>query len=387
MSKKKRILILGWRDPKNPLAGGAEQVVHEHAKFWVKKGFQVVLFSSRFYKCSSREILDDVLILRSGNPYIGVRIAAYIYYRKNSDYFDLVIDQFHGFPFFTPFYVKKPIIALIQEVAKEVWFLNHLSIPFNWIIGFLGYTLEPLIFKFYSNIQFMTGSKSAKTEVSEYGVNKKDIMVIPHGVILNNTKENFKKNKKFTIAFLGVLTKDKGIEDAIKCFSILNTKGDFQFWIIGKADKKYQLVLLGLIKKLKLDQKIKLWGFVTQEKKFELLQKAHLLVNPSVREGWGLVNVEANAVGTPVIAYRSAGIIDSVKNHLTGLLCNENTPENLADKIFFLLEKKKLYIRMQKNAKNWAKTFDWNKSVKLSFDLINKVILKSNQLPYKHNQS
>jgi len=42
------ILVFSWRDPKHPLAGGAEQVMHEHMKGWVGAGHKVTLFTSHF---------------------------------------------------------------------------------------------------------------------------------------------------------------------------------------------------------------------------------------------------------------------------------------------------------------------------------------------------
>ena len=42
-----RILVFSWRDPKHPLAGGAEQVMHEHMKGWIEAGHKVTLFSSK----------------------------------------------------------------------------------------------------------------------------------------------------------------------------------------------------------------------------------------------------------------------------------------------------------------------------------------------------
>ena len=47
------------------------------------------------------------------------------------------------------------------------------------------------------------------------------------------------------------------------------------------------------------------YGHINDEVKSELLRKAHLLFVASVREGWGLVVTEANAMGTPAIAYDS----------------------------------------------------------------------------------
>jgi glycosyltransferase involved in cell wall biosynthesis len=53
-------------------------------------------------------------------------------------------------------------------------------------------------------------------------------------------------------------------------------------------------------------------GAVSQTEKFERLQRAHVLIATSVREGWGLVVSEAAIVGTPSIAYDVAGLRDSV---------------------------------------------------------------------------
>lgn len=361
------ILVFSWRDPRHPLAGGAEQVMHEHMKGWMKAGHQVTLFASKFTNSSVEEVIDGIHIVRRGYQYLGVQLAGFFYYLKNHQKYDLVVDQFHGLPFFTPLYVGKPKLAVIQETARSVWLLNPLPRPINWIIGILGYLSEPPIFLFYKKIPFMTGSESAKKDVAKFGISLRNITVIPHGVIIKKPTKNFKKEKKPTIVYLGVLSKDKGIEDALKCFAILAKGGSFQFWVIGKPEtKQYEQKIKELVDKLNLDRKVKFWGFVSQEKKFELLAKAHLLINPSVREGWGLVNIEANSMGTPVVAYCSPGLVDSVKDGLNGILCSRNTPENLAENVLKILGKKDGYETLQEGAISWSKHFTWDSSIKRS---------------------
>ncbi len=377
------ILLFSWRDPKHPLAGGAEQVVHEHCKGWIKAGHGVTLFSSLIEGLEGKEVLDGVEIIRGGYQYLGVQWVGFWFYLRNHHRFDLVIDQFHGLPFFTPLYVRKPRLALIQETARKVWFLNPLPWPLNWIIGALGYITEPLVFWIYKSTLFMTGSKSAKKDVSKMGIPLENITVVPHGVILPKLKtKNLKpktKNSVRTVVFLGVLSKDKGIEDAIKCFKILdkqsfllrNKKGVWNFWVIGRPETpEYSQEIEALIKRLRFKNKIKFWGFVSLEKKFELLSRAHVLVNPSVHEGWGLVNIEANAMGTPVVAYSNAGLVDSVKDGKSGILVKENTPENLALEIENLQEDAQKYQKLKKGAIAWSKNFTWSKSRKLSLKLI-----------------
>ncbi|MDO8503272.1 MAG: glycosyltransferase family 4 protein [bacterium] len=370
------ILVFSWRDPRHPLAGGAEQVMHEHMKGWIEAGHSVTLFASRFKGSSAEEVLQGVHIVRGGNQHhLGVQFAGFLYYEYHKREYDLVVDQFHGMPFFTPLYVKKPKFAVIQETARNVWFLNPFPWPINWIYGVVGYVLEPLIFLLYKKTPFMTGSKSAKEDVVNLGIPKENITVVPHGVVIPKLKIKYQKAKMRTIVYLGVLSKDKGVEDAIKCFSILDKKGNYQFWVIGKPETEgYGRKVINQVESLGLDAKVKFWGFVSQEKKFELLAKGHVLINPSVHEGWGLVNIEANAMETPVIAYRSHGLIDSVKDGQSGILCTQNTSEELAKNTMRLLADKAEYKRLQDGAILWSKNFSWEKSRKRSLDLLKKVV-------------
>lgn len=371
-----RILVFSWRDPKHPLAGGAEQVMHEHMKGWVRGGHSVTLFVSRFKGSSKEETLNGVRIIRSGHQYhLGVQLTGILYYLKHKNDYDFVVDQFHGMPFFTPIYVKKPILAVIQETAREVWFLNPLPRPLNWIYGVAGYFLEPLVFLLYKKVPFMTGSQSAKEDLIKFGTPESNIHIVPHGVIVKNPRPLPQKEKIPTIVYLGVLSKDKGIEDALRCFSLLTSRERFRFWIIGRAEtENYSSRVKKLAGKLGLLKTIRFWGFVLQSKKFELLARAHILVNPSVREGWGLVNIEANSVGVPVVAYKNAGLVDSVKDGKSGILCKENTPEGLAKNTLTLIRSKDAYKNFVKGALEWSKKFSWKKSRKLSLNLIRCIV-------------
>lgn len=369
------ILIYSWRDPKHPLAGGAEQVMHEHAKGWIAAGHSVTLFSSRFKNSQSEEIIDGVKVIRKGHQYhLGVQVLGFFYYLANHDRYDLIVDQFHGMPFFTPLYSAKPKVAVLQEVAREVWFLNPLPRPLNWFYGLAGYLLEPLVFAIYKNVHFITGSESAKEDAKAFGIPGENITVVPHGVIILKPTPFSQKEKINTVAFLGVISRDKGIEDAIESFCLLAKTGTFRFWVIGRPEsEQYYSWIKKKIKRAGMEEKIKFWGYVTQAKKFELLARAHVLVNPSVREGWGLVNIEANAMGTPVIAYKSPGLVDSVKDGESGLLCRENNPQDMTDNIKRLFEDKKLYLKLQEGARKWSGKFNWKSSKKQSLKIIEKI--------------
>lgn len=369
------IVIFSWRGPGHPNAGGAEVVTQIHGQAWAQAGHKVTLFTSTFPSAKEYESIKGISVIRRGSQVLGVKLQALLWYLSNSQKVDLVVDEFHGIPFFTPLFVKTKKLAFIHEVAKEVWRLNPWPKPFNLLPSIIGTALEPFIFKFfYKDISFLTVSESTKKDLVSYGISKDNITIIKNGVNISQAPKKLSpKAKKKTVMFLGAISQDKGIEDAVEVFSLINEITDnCQFWIVGKASLEMEKHVIKKLETLGIKQNTKYFGFVSDKKKFELLGKAHVLVNPSVREGWGLVNIEANAVGTPVVGYNVAGLRDSVVDEKTGYLVEFKDTKKLAMSILKLLNDNKLYNRMSENSKIWAKKFSWEKSTKASLALIEK---------------
>lgn len=372
MKRTLNILILSWRGPKHPHAGGAEIVTHEHAKAWVRAGHKVTLFTSSFRRSHREEVVDGVNIIRRGSQIFGVHWQAFKWYLLDlHPKYDLVVDQFHGIPFFTPVYVKAKKLAFIHEVTKEVWTLNSWPKPLNLLPATVGTMFEPLVFKlFYREIPFITVSKSTKDDLVWWGIPETKITVIHNGLNPHQIKKIPTKEKKKTAIFLGALSKDKGIEDAIQTFSIINrTSNNWQFWIVGKGEQHYLETLKSQCHNLNIGKKVKFWGYVEEGKKFELLSRAHVLINPSIREGWGLVVIEAASVGTPTVGYNVAGLKESIVDGKTGILSAAD-PTICAEKILRLVNDKDRYKQFRISCINWSKRFKWEKSVKKSLRLI-----------------
>ncbi|OGM31325.1 hypothetical protein A2803_03985 [Candidatus Woesebacteria bacterium RIFCSPHIGHO2_01_FULL_44_21] len=368
------ILILSWRGPGHPSAGGAETATFEHAKAWVNAGYSVTLFTSLYKEAKKREILGGVNILRSGGQTFGVKINAFYWFLFVSHpKFDLVLDEFHGIPFFTPLYTRVKKLGWIHEVAKEVWWFNPWPKPLNLIPAIIGTIFERFVFSIlYKRVPFMTVSESTKHELSNWGIPNTNIAVVHNGVDV--VKVHSGKEKKKTAIYLGALSKDKGIEEALRTFVLINEiDKDWQFWIVGKGDESYVSTLKEQAKEMGLVGKIKFWGFVSQRKKFELLRKAHVFVNPSIREGWGLVNIEASSCGTPVIGYKVPGVSDSVVNGKTGVLVERGDTRAMANAIMAITGNKKKYNMLSRESVNWAKRFSWTKAGKESLKLVESI--------------
>lgn len=369
--------MLSWRGPGHPHFGGAEINTLENVTAWAKAGHKVVWFTSIFPGGSSLEVINGVEIIRRGSQNFGVHIAAFFWYLFEPHLkFNVAIDQFHGIPFFTPLYVRVPKLGFIHEVAREVWWLNPWPKPFNLVPALFGSLLEPLTFFLYRNTPFMTVSDSTKADLIEYGIPAKNISVFLSGVNLSIPSPIPAKNRVVIIMFLGALSKDKGVEDAITAFSLINkVRSSWKFWVVGKSDMTYLQQLQNMCLKLGVGKKVKFWGPRYSFEKFSLLARSHVLINPSTREGWGLVNIEANAVGTPVVGYEVPGTRDSVRHEVTGVLVPPHRPELLAEKIVELIGDKKRYKRLAMNALKWSKQFSWSKFTKQSLDLLENVAL------------
>jgi glycosyltransferase involved in cell wall biosynthesis len=143
-------------------------------------------------------------------------------------------------------------------------------------------------------------------------------------------------------------------------FAILAKKvKQITLWIVGTGDVSYRQYLENLAKTLGIDKQITFYGFVSQEKKFELMARSHILVNPSIKEGWGLTVPEAGAVGTPCVVYNVAGLRDLVQDGVNGLLAPVS-PGELAQKVLQVLTDISLYKKLRQGAQKKSLTYNWD---------------------------
>lgn len=373
-----RILIFSWRDIKNPKSGGAEIVTHELAKRWVRWGHSVTLVSASFPGAKREEVVEGIQIIRPAKFYKINLLAfwgylkylfstAFFYQKTLRGKFDLVIDQVHGLPLFTLLFVSEKKVAFPLEVAKEIWFAE---IPFP--LALAGFFLEQAYLRLYRNLPFITISDSTKRDLKRAGV--KNVSLIPLGLTSASLNRLPQKEKNPTIINLGRLTPMKRIEETIQAFSLITSEfPKAQLRIVGRGSLKYEKKLKDLATKLKIAKKVAFLGFVSEERKQELLKRAWALVSTSLREGFGLVVIEAGASGTPAIVYNVPGLCDSVRDKKTGLVCEKNTPENLAQNIKKLILDQSLREKLSQNALELSRKFNWDKSAKKTLQILNKI--------------
>ena len=352
----KRILVFNWRDTKHAFAGGAEVYVHEIAKRLVATGNYVTLFCGNDGKSPRNEIVDGVNVIRRGGFYF-VYLWAFIYYfTQFRGRYDIVIDGHNGIPFFTPMYVKEPIICVFYHLHQEV-FRRSMIKPLAEFACFLERDLMPLA---YRNVHFVTISPSSRNEMIEFGLIGKGIEIVYSGVDLESFKPA-QKSLKPAILYLGRLKAYKSIGVLITAFKLIAEKvPEASLIIAGSGEEENHLKRLAY--QLGVEHKITFTGKISEEEKIKLLQKAWVMVNPSFMEGWGITTIEANACGTPVIGADVPGLRDSIKNFETGYLVSHGDSNGFAEKIIEVLKDLNLRTKMSKKSVAWANNFSWSKA-------------------------
>ena len=228
----------------------------------------------------------------------------------------------------------------------------------------------------------ITVSESTKKDLVAVGFPAERITIVPNALSRDTRAcaQNIpEKVTPATFIYVGRFAHYKGIDAAIEALGIVKkTYPDARLWCVGKKDDTYIANTLhpiceryGLTEGApESNADVIYWGFVSDAQKMQLQGQAKALLFPSVREGWGIIVLEAGIMNTPSIVYDAPGCRDAVDNGKTGYLCRENTPQELARLMSQILDNPSEYASMQKAARDFSKQFSWDKSAKIFTDLI-----------------
>jgi glycosyltransferase involved in cell wall biosynthesis len=350
-----RFLMLNWRDPKNPLSGGAERVTLAYLLALKNRGHEVCWFANDFPGAAREENFQGIKIIRGGGKGRSI-FKAREWYRQQKR-FDLVIDQHHGIPWFAPWWVGTNCVAYIHEVLGPIW-----NSFYPWPLSAIGQTQERWTHAFYGKVPFWTPSESTRKVLSAHGV--RDIQVFPNGTDATPLAALEPKPIETPLRLVTVsrLAPNKRVEHAIQALKILlEKKADVCLTIVGTGDT--EVALKHTAGELGVSDRVEFTGQLDESEKNVQLRRAHFLVHTSVREGWGLNVIEANAMGTPAIVYPVGGLVDSTLHNETGLVTPDETPTAVADAVLNILNAPEKYNQLRVNAWNRSKTFAWSKVV------------------------
>ncbi|MEK7483501.1 MAG: glycosyltransferase family 4 protein, partial [Planctomycetota bacterium] len=220
--------------------------------------------------------------------------------------------------------------------------------------------------------KIVTPSHYTASLIQQYSKVKTPFQVIHNGVnyerfstpvspeIIQTIRQHYPG--KFLILGVGGLKERKGFHIVIQALTFLR-KYPLKYLIIGKGIMEKELK--ALVQKEGLQETVEFLGQKEGEDLVAHFQACDLYCHtPTHRdfhfEGFGIVFIEANAAGKPVVASNSGGVPDAVVHEKTGLLAPAESVEQTATAIETLLQKPALLQEMSQNAKIWAQKHDWS---------------------------
>lgn len=193
---------------------------------------------------------------------------------------------------------------------------------------------------------FFVNTNFAREQLENYGCPPEKIHIIPQGTDLSDfddRKVSINKDKPIIILSVGRLSIEKGFHIAIQAIAkLVDEFPNIEYRVVGNGLERTNLQ--NLIEKLELNNNVILHGSLTTKELAAQYSQAHIFILPSIDlhdgfhvETQGVVLQEAQASGIPVIASKTGGIPEVIRDNETGLLFEEANENQLAEKIQLLI--------------------------------------------------
>ena len=177
----------------------------------------------------------------------------------------------------------------------------------------------------------LSNSEEVKKRIEKFY--RRDALVVNPPVDIQNSKLKIQNSKKDYYVTGGRLARAKHNEIPLLACTLLGRK----LKVFGKDFSGYLDELIELTLKEKSDPKkvvdIEFVGEVTDKEREELISGAKAFLYASEDEDFGIIPVEAMGCGTPVVAYASGGVLETIVDKKTGIFYDKLTPESMSEAI------------------------------------------------------
>ena len=244
--------------------------------------------------------------------------------------------------------------SLLVLTWHEFW--NMYWFEYLGMMGLVGWVIERTVAKLPG--KHVAVSQATKRSLEEIGVRAH---VIPNGIDFERIQKIKASGESSDIIFAGRLIKEKNVDILIRSVKLLKEEiPDIRCIIIGDGPEKEGLKRLTI--GLGLESNIIFKGFLEDhDEVISYMKASKVFVLPSTREGFGIVALEANACGLPVVTirHRMNAARDLVKEGINGFVCSLS-PESISKAVMEAINRE-----MRRECLSIASDYDWDKIVKL----------------------
>ncbi|MDZ7779892.1 MAG: glycosyltransferase family 4 protein [Gemmatimonadota bacterium] len=352
-----RILVVNWLDRENPRAGGAEIHLHETFGRLASRGHAVTALVSGWPGCATRTELDGLDVHRTGTR-LSFSVAAPRYFRRElrQRAFDVVVEDLNKVPVFTPWWGAGVPTALLVHHLFGATAFEAASAP----VALATVLLESAVPRAYRDVPVIAVSDGTRDDLVGRGLDESRITVVHNGIDLErfepaSPEERFEEP---TLVFVGRLNRYKRLDLVLRAVRAMADRGlRARLLVAGAGDERN--VLERLAERLGISERVTFLGFVSEERKVDILRKSRVHVLTSAKEGWGITNIEAAACGTPTVASDAPGLRESVVAGRTGVLVPHGDVDALTSALISLTTEDDRWSRMSEEARAFANGFSW----------------------------
>ena len=259
-------------------------------------------------------------------------------------------------------------------VAKEI--SNELNIPFIFTSHSLGIFLdgynkervdcEKIVM---TSTNLVTASSVFETMLiaDTYKIDENKIKKITPGVDRKIFIPDLSVEKENIILSIGRIQEQKGQLHTIEFLNnFKKIQNDFKCYFVGgpsgKHGNEYLHELKQTIKDFNLDKHVEFLGDLPQTEIIELFKKAKLLIHTSKFETFGLVAIEANTMGVPVLTTNNGSLMEIIENNKNGYLSENLIDSNVNNFVNNLFNNVTKYEEIHLSCIEKSKKYDWMKT-------------------------
>ncbi len=346
---KGSVAVINYMDVLNPLSGGAERYCHEMAKRLAADGYSVVFIAAGFPGAKREERYEGYTIRRIGNLRTVYFLGLFELLRVRG--LSLIFESINAIPFFfTVAFPVKKVRMVYHVVTYDAIKMKVGSGFLSRVVNFLQLRVAPALYR----SRIITDSESSARELRALGY--RDVRVVRLGVYPPERGAVERREKLVVIP--GPLKPPKHPDLAMRAFSSLPREYGLVLFGIYESPE-YEAYLKALAEQLGIAERTAFMGRISDEQRDDLYSRASLGLIASEKEGWGLVAMELQSHGVPVVAFRVPGIVDSVVDGKTGVLVGFGDVKGMADAAARVLGDRVLWSRLSDAAYERGKEYSW----------------------------
>ena len=354
--------------------GGASKYLLEVASRLVERGWEVLIVTT----VANQEIIDEypnLKIIQLGDtttgklkfwlkyPIFQFRLNRLLNHYPQKILFPQIFPSIWWASIYKKFHPETPVFWMCHEPSAFIHsplVVEGLRQPNRTILKFGKSLFEFLDLYLVKEADFLiANSKYGAGLIKKIYGRKADIIAYP---AVDSTRFKPGKQKQNYIFTVSRLDKQKNLDILLKAFSLLpnKLKDKYKVIIAGEGTEKENLKNLSL--KLGIVDQIKFLGWVKEKDLPKLYAKSKLVIFCAKDEPFGMVAVEAMASGSPVIAAKSGGTMESIINGENGILVKPQDAKVLAKKMEEILTSQKTSEMIIDNALKYVREkFNWSR--------------------------